>query len=164
MALLTYSPQRISVSVAGLFDIEGFAQGTFVEITKEVTPYQYQSAMDGQTSRTFTYDANFSVKIHLAQTSSSNDILNSLHAVDLVTQLGKVPFLIRDKNGSTMFFSPTAWIENYPDVGFSDQMETRVWTFKCSDCVLTVAGAGEANLLNQLIGLAPGAADLFGVL
>lgn len=162
MALLTYMPTDIVISVAGLFDIGGYAAGTFVEINKDTTPYQTQSSMDGQTSRTFVYDANYTVVVTLAQTSQSNDILNSLHAVDLASQLGKLPFLIRDKNGSTTFFSPTAWIENYPKVGFSNGMETRIWTFKCSDCVLSVGGAGEKDLVNQLLGLLPGVSNFVG--
>lgn len=153
MALLTYAPYQVSISLAGLFDIEGFADGTFIEISKDVAPYQYQRGMDGQSSRTYTYDPTYTITITLAQTSKSNDILNRLHTIDLATQLGKIPLLIRDKNGNTNFFSPTAWIENYPVIAFSGGMETRVWTLKCSEGVLQAGGAGEGNVLDTLLGL-----------
>lgn len=162
MALLTYVPAQIDVTVAGFINIAGFAQGSFVEIRKDISPYQMQSSMDGQTSRTFVYDANYTVVVTLAQSSESNNDLNTLHALDLASQLGKVPLMIRDKSGSTTFFSPSAWIENYPEIVFSGDLESRKWTFKCSDCVLTVGGSGDSNLLNQLAGLLPGAANILG--
>lgn len=162
MALLTYVPSQLDVSLAGFINISGFAQGSFLEIRKDVTPYQYQSAMDGQTSRTFVYDANYTVTLTLAQSSESNNDLNSLHALDLATQLGKVPLMIRDKSGSTTFFSPTAWIENYPELVFSDGMEGRQWTIRCTEGRLTVGGSGDANLFDRLVGQLPGIANLFG--
>lgn len=162
MALLTYDPSQVSVTVAGLFDIEGFVDGTFVEITKEVPPYQYQSGMDGQTSRTITNDTNYSVVLTLAQTSKSNNLLSNLHAVDLATQLGKVPLLIRDKSGSTTFFSPTMWVESSPVLGFSNSMEPRVWTLKCTQGVLRVGGAGDASLIDSLLAGLPTLSNILG--
>lgn len=162
MALLTYVPSQIDVSLAGFINISGFADGSFVEIRKDVTPYQTQAAMDGTTSRTFVFDTNYTITLTLAQSSQSNNDLNSLHALDLATQLGKVPLLIRDKSGSTVLFAPTAWIENYPDLVFSNNMESRQWVIKCTDAVLTVGGAGDSNVFQQLIGLLPNAANLLG--
>lgn len=162
MALLTYVPSQVSVTIAGLFDIEGFADGTFIEIVKEVAPYQAQVGMDGQVSRTFTFDATYTVTLTLAQTSKSNNLLNRLHAIDLATQLGKVPFFLRDKEGSTTFFSPTAWIENQPRVSFSKDMETRIWSLRCTDGVLVVGGSGDTKLLDTALGLLPGVSNLLG--
>lgn len=162
MALLTYVPSQVSISIAGLFDIEGLADGTFVEINKEVAPYQSQVGMDGQVSRTFIYDATYTVTITLAQTSKSNNLLNSLHALDLATQAGKVPLFIRDKEGSTTFFSPNAWVENQPKVSYSKDMETRVWSLRCTEGVLIVGGSGDAGLIDTALGLLPGVSSLLG--
>lgn len=162
MALLTYVPSQVSVTVAGLFDIEGFADGTFIEVTKEIAPYQAQVGMDGQVSRTFVYDATYAVTITLAQTSRSNNLLNRLHAIDLATQSGKVPLFIRDKEGSTTFFSPNAWIENQPKVSFSQEMETRIWNFRCTAGVLSVGGSGDVRAIDQAISLLPGLSSLLG--
>lgn len=162
MAVYTYSPDRVSVSLAGLLDIEGFASGTFVEIEKDAAPYSYQTAMDGEASRTFRKDNTYTVSVTLAQSSPSNNILSALHSVDLATQLGKIPLLIRDRSGTTNFFSPNVWIVTYPKVSFSNDIETRVWTFKCADGVLLVGGNGEQNLVLAALGLAGPVAGFLG--
>ncbi len=162
MALLTYIPAQVDVSLAGFINISGFADGSFIDIKKDISPYQSTRAMDGTTSRTFVFDTNYTVTLTLAQSSPSNNDLNSLHALDLATQMGKVPLLIRDKSGSTLLFSPTAWVENYPDIVFSKNMEARQWVLKCSDAVLTVGGAGDANVFEQLLGLLPNAVNILG--
>lgn len=162
MAVLTYSPDQVVVTLAGFIVVSGFASNQFVEIEKELAPYSYQSAMDGETSRTFKKDGNYSVKLTLAQSSESNNNLNALHAVDLATQLGKVPLLIRDRSGTTNFFSPNAWIENYPVVTFSKDIETRVWSLKCTDGILLVGGNGDQNILTDLLGLSAVASSFLG--
>lgn len=154
MALLTYCPDQVTISLAGLVDVQGYAEGAFVEISKDVSPYSYQSSMDGETGRTFRKDNTYTVRITLAQSSPTNDILSALHSVDVATQLGKVPLLIRDRSGTTNFFSPNAWVENYPVVGFSQNVETRVWTFKCSDGAILVGGNDQQNLAVAALGLA----------
>lgn len=162
MAVLTYNPADISVSLAGLVDISGFVAGTFIQIEKEVAPYTYQTAMDGETSRTFRTDRNYQMTITLAQSSPSNDVLNALHALDVATQLGKIPVLMRDKQGTTTFFSPNAWIENYPTVSYSNGIESRVWVFKCTECTMLVGGSGEGSALTTLLGAAPTIASFIG--
>lgn len=154
MAIYTYSPDRVIVSLAGLLDISGFAKGTFVEIEKDIAPYTFQAAADGEISRTFTKNDNYTVRVTLAQSSESNNILSALHSVDIATQLGKLPLLVRDRSGTTNFFSLNAWIEKYPTVSFSGDLETRVWTFKCSNGALLVGGNGEENLVLAALGLA----------
>lgn len=154
MALLTYTPHDVSVNIAGLYDISGFSDGTFIELSKEVAPYSYSSAMDGETTRTFVNDSNYRVTLTLAQSSPSNNILNALHAVDVATQLGKFPLMIRDRSGTTNFFSPNVWIENVPNVTFGKDMDTRKWVFNCSECTLLVGGS-EKNTVADILGLLP---------
>lgn len=145
MALLTYSPDDVDVLLAGLIPIRGFVDGTFIQVEKEVTPYSYQSAMDGETSRTFKFDQNYKVTITLAHSSPSNSDMNAMHALDIATQLGKLPFMIRDRNGTTSFFSPNAWIENYPTVTYSRGVEARTWVLRCTEGVLTVGGNDNSD-------------------
>ena len=154
MALFTYIPYDVTVNIAGLFDIEGWAEGTFIEIEKEVSPYTYQSSMDGETSRTFVKDDNYKVTITLAQSSPSNNLLNAIHSIDVATQLGKLPLFIKDGSGSTKFFSPNAWIENVPAVTLSESLEPRKWVFKCTQCTMLVGGQ-ESDIVADLLGLLP---------
>lgn len=164
MGILTYDPAQVSVSLAGLYTIEGYANGTFLEISKDTKPYSNQTAMDGEVSRLFLKDDNFTIHLTLAQSSLSNNILSALHSVDLATQLGKFPILIQDKSGTTKFFSTNAWIESYPDASFGNSLDTRQWTIQCSNGVYALGGndLGTTATIASLLALAPDVADILG--
>lgn len=154
--MLTIFPNQVTVTLAGTINISGFVDGTFIELQKEVTPYTYKSSLDGETSRTFRDDRNWKATIFLAQSSPSNDVLSALHGVDIATQLGKVPLFIKDHSGSTVFFSTDAWIENYPTLAMSKNVEARAWVFHCSNCTV-IAGGNDGSGSNKIT-------DVFSIL
>ena len=151
-SLLNYSPSDVSITIAGLYSVTGFAEGTFVKITKDTQQVTTVRAMDGTMSRIKSPDTGWKVEITLAQSSSGNDILSTLWNVDKVTGMGKFPLFIKDGSGSTMFMASTAWIEEIPDITFSRQMETRTWRFGATDVIVNVGGNGESDL-SSLLGL-----------
>jgi hypothetical protein len=166
MAVALYSPKDVFISLAGLHTISGYADGTFVRITKDMKPFSKVRAMDGEMARMYNEDEGFRVEITVAQSSGSNNILSAIYNVDAATQMGKFPLLIKDSKGQTSFFAATAWIEQIPEVTFSNQLETRTWTFGCSGAAITIGGNGDTNLLEDalLVGSAGlGVLKQFGV-
>lgn len=151
MALLTYSPKDITISLAGMHTVGGYVDGTFIRISKDVAPFKTVVAMDGETARLFQEDATYTLEITLAQSSSSNSVLSTLWNIDTATQLGKFPVFVRDGNGQTTFFSALSWIEQAPDVTFSNSIEPRTWRFRCCYAGLTVGGAGDSSLIESAI-------------
>lgn len=151
MAVALYSPQDVFISLAGLHTISGYADGTFVRITKDMKPFSKVRAMDGEMARMYNEDEGFRVEVTIAQSSSSNNILSSIYNVDAATQMGKFPLLIKDTKGQTSFFASTAWIEQIPEVTFSNQLETRTWTFGCSGAAITIGGNGDTSLLEDAL-------------
>lgn len=152
MAMLTYKPTEVIVSLAGLFRVEGFANGTFLEIVKEVKPYHHETAMDGEVARLYTKSDNYQIVLTLAQSSLANNILSALHQVDLATHLGKFPVMIQDKSGTTKFFTTNAWVESLPPATFGNSMEVRKWTLQCSNGVFSLGG-NDNDTLAQLASL-----------
>jgi hypothetical protein len=150
--LLNYSPSDVSITVAGLYSVTGFAEGTFVRISKDTQQATTVRAMDGTMSRIKSPDTGWKVEITLAQSSSGNDILSMLWNIDKVTGMGKFPLFIKDGSGSTMFTAGTAWVEEIPDIVFSNQMETRTWKFAATDVLVNVGGNG-GNDLSSILGL-----------
>lgn len=141
--LLNYSPSDVTVTVAGLYSVTGFAEGTFIRITKDSQQITTLRAMDGSMSRIKSPDTGWKVELTLAQSSSGNDVLSTLWNVDKVTGMGKFPLFIKDGSGSTMFMAASAWIEEVPDIIFSNYMETRTWRFGATDVVVNIGGNGE---------------------
>lgn len=151
-SLLTYSPSDVTITIAGLYSVTGYADGTFVRIIKDTQQITTVRAMDGTMSRVKSPDTGWKVEITLAQSSSGNDILSTLWNVDNVTGMGKFPLFIKDGTGSTMFMAASAWIEDLPEVVFSNQMETRTWRFAATEVVVNIGGNGE-NDLSSILGL-----------
>ena len=158
MAVALYSPKDVFISLAGLHTISGYADGTFVRITKDMKPFSKVRAMDGEMARMYNEDEGFRVEITIAQSSTSNNILSSIYNVDAATQMGKFPLLIKDSKGQTSFFAATAWIEMIPEVTFSNQLETRTWTFGCSGAAITIGGNNNTSSFED--GLLIGSAGL----
>lgn len=151
-SLLNYAPSDVSITIAGIYSVTGFAEGTFVKISKDAQQVTTIRAMDGTMSRIKSPDTGWKVEITLAQSSSGNDILSVLWNVDKVTGMGKFPMLIRDGSGSTMFTAATTWIEELPDIVFSNQLETRTWRFGATDALVNIGGNGDGDL-SSILGL-----------
>lgn len=149
-SLKHYAPNDITITVAGLYTVTGYADGTFVNIKKDTQQVTTMKAMDGTVSRIKSPDTGWKVEITVAQSSTANDVFSIFWNADVVTGLGKFPLFIKDSNGSTMFMAASCWVEAIPDVVFSNQMETRTWTLSCTDVIANIGGAGTDNLLTAL--------------
>ena len=152
MSLLTYSSSEVDVLVLG-FPLEGFSSNQIITITKDETPFQYQKTMNGGISRLLRKDSTFTVNIPLAQTSPSNDILTAIHKADiLLGGIGKFNLIVKDKLGTSLFFSANSWVETIPPLVFTTGIEDRVWQIKCSLADVTIGG-NDQSLVNQLLGI-----------
>lgn len=151
MALSTYSPSDVTITLAGMHAVTGYADGTFVRITKDMKPFSKVRAMDGEMARMYFDDAGYKVELTLMQSSGTNNILSMLYNVDTVTHMGKFPLFIKDGRGQTSFLAATAWIEQIPEVTFGSTLETRTWIFGCSDVVLNIGGNGDTSTLEDTL-------------
>lgn len=140
MSLYHYSPKDVIVTIGGLYQINGYVDGTFINIVKDIKPFETTRAIDGEVARIYRKDTGYRLEITLAQSSPANDLLSAMYNVDIATQIGKFPLFIRDGRGSTTFMSLTTWIEDIPQVSFSNGMETRTWVFGCSQAALNIGG------------------------
>lgn len=153
-SIANYSPSDVTITVAGLYSVTGFAEGTFVRIQKDTKQVTTIRAMDGSVSRIKSPDTGWKIEITLAQSSSANDIFSTLWNVDKVSGFGKFPLFIKDGSGSTMFMAATAWIEEIPDIIFSNQLETRTWKFAATDVLVNIGGNNDdSGDLESTLGL-----------
>lgn len=151
MALSTYSPKDVIVSVAGFHTVQGYADGTFIKVSKDMKPFSTVRAMDGEMSRMYSQDDGYKVELTIMQSSSTNNVLSTLYNVDTATRIGKFPLFIKDSLGQSSFMAGTAWIEQIPDLTFGNQMETRTWVFGCSDAVIMFGGNEEVSQIEDAL-------------
>lgn len=164
--LFTYTPDSVTCLVAGIMDLDGFVDGTFISINKDRQAFQSITTPDGTTARLHNEDNTYTVSITLHSASNSNDFLTKLWLLDEVSERGKFPLLIKDGSGSDLFFSTTTWVEGVPSIVKSNGIDSRTWVLKSAFAVVNVGGNGEeSDIINDLLSIAgsvlPSISDLF---
>jgi len=150
-SLLLYSPSDVTVSIAGLHIATGFADGAFINISKDVEPFEVQRAMDGSVARIYKHDEGFKLDLTLAQSSQTNNILSALYNIDVATKKGKFPVFVTDNRGSTKFFALTAWVDRIPNVSFGKDLDVRTWTLQCTQATITVGGNADQSMIEKAL-------------
>ena len=156
--IFNYLPEEVYVVIAGVLNAEGFAEGSFINITKDEMPYRSRTTADGQVIRIYRNSQTYTVDLTFHIGSISNDFLTKLWQLDEITQKAKFPLLIKDGSGSDLFFSATSWIEGLPSLTKSTGVDTRTWRIKCSSAVINYGNNGEeSGIVQDLINIASGA-------
>jgi hypothetical protein len=156
--LATYIPEEVVCLIGGILPIDGFVDGTFIEITKDLMPFTSVRSTDGVVSRIYHNDQTYTINITLYSGSQSNDVLTKFWQLDEISQKGKFPLFIKDGSGSDLFFSTNTWIETVPALMKSNGFEPRTWVLRSSQAVINIGGnSGESGIIQDLINIASGA-------
>ena len=156
--IFNYIPESVVILVAGFIPLEGYVDGTFVEISKDVLPFTARRTADGTVSRLYNNDQTYTIRITLHSGSGSNDLLTKLWQLDEITQRGKFPLLIKDGSGTDLFHSTTTWIEEVPSIVKSNAVEERTWVLRSSQATINVGGnMNPSSLLNDIRNIATSA-------
>lgn len=165
MDLANYSPEDVNCLAFGI-PLNGFADGTFITISKDKVAYGSTETADGQVARLYTNSQTYTISLTFHRGSTSNDILTKLWQLDELSQVGKFPLFIKDLSGTDLFFSTNTWIEGLPNMVQSTNFDTRTWVLKSSQAVINIGSNQDASgILQDLVNLATGAASIIeGVL
>lgn len=136
----TFSPDDVKVALVGTLNLDGFVNGEFIRITKDEPVYTLRRVASGGVARRKVVSDTYSIVFNLQAGSKSNDLLYKLHRMDVLTETAKFPLLIRDKTGSSYFFSTTCWIESVPDKAYSTDEVSNSWLLRCADGINNVGG------------------------
>lgn len=142
MAVATFDPKSVVITIGGKA-MSGFADGTFLEITADTQQFTKVVGADGFTTRVKSNNYGGVMTLTLAQSSPSNDALSIIFNADRARNLGVVPILIKDLSGSTIIFSGTGWIQQFPDVAFGNEINDRAWTLDLAEIDIFIGGNGE---------------------
>ncbi len=132
----TYSPEDLIITISNSFfshSITGYADGTFVNITRQVPPSTLYTGSDNTNARVVRANKGSTIKITLHQASESNDILSQALIMDESTRDGTWCFniLVKDGTGRSLYFSPQAFIANNPEATFAAEITSREWDIQC---------------------------------
>ena len=141
MAVSTFDPQLVLISVGGA-TISGYADGEFLSIVADNQQFSKVVGADGFTTRVKSNNYNGSLTLTLSQSSPSNDFLSGILNLDRISNLGIVPILIKDLSGTTTLFSAQGWIQQFPDVTYSNEISNRAWIFDLVNIDIFIGGNG----------------------
>lgn len=157
--IYTYSPGSVSITLGGLYALEGLYNGEFVTVTKEVVSADDLVALDGEVGRIMRKDNRYIINISLAQSSPSNNILTFLYNIDKELGIGKFPIYISEGTGTSGFLALEAWVVELPQLAYNTDVTERKWTLKCSSGTLNIGGNGDTlsveNALSSASSLLP---------
>jgi len=160
MELANYCPEDINCLAFGI-PLNGFAEGTFITISKDKVPYGTTETADGMTARLFTNSQTYTIQLTFHRGSTSNDVLTKLWQLDELTQRAKFPLFIKDLSGTDLFFSTNTCIESLPNMVQSSTFDSRTWVLRSSQAVINVGSNQDASgILQDLVNLASGAAQI----
>ena len=131
MAVQTYNPKEVRVTIAGLI-ATGYADGTSVVIERGI-PERYTAHVgaQGEVSRTATTNRTAKLKISLKQTSPFNATLQKIEAT---LNIAKFPVAISNQSDlKYLAGSSEAWIESMPNKELGGEEQMREWVIFMAD-------------------------------
>jgi len=136
----TYDPKQI-IMTFGPIVFSGYAEGTFVTLARSGDAFTKVKGADGGVDRVNNNALDFAVTVTLKQTSLVNDLLSASLNLDLITNLGILPLIVKDLAGTTLFVATSAWIAKDPDLEYGDAQSGREWRFDTGPADLFQGGS-----------------------
>lgn len=146
--LASYSPESISVVIAGdgfSYTVSGYADGTFLQISRLVPHAELYTGADGSNARVVRAVKNCDVTLTLHHASEANDVFSQLLRNDEDTRDGTALFslTIKDLTGRTVASSPVCFIGTSPDISFDTGITERDWVLKSIALDIHEGGNGK---------------------
>lgn len=140
----TYSPDKVIITFNGVI-INGFADGTFIELERNEHVFSEKAGSLGDIVRTKNKNRSGKATITLLAQVPVNDLLQALVIEDEenddplnVDAIG--PFLVKDLSGNTLCESHVAWISHQPKFERAKESGHVVWQFAFANLKISVAG------------------------
>ncbi len=123
-----FDPDLVQFLFAGI-PIEGYAEGTMIDIEYSDEAFKVVRGVDGQLTRSKVLGRFATVTVHLMNSSRSNATFSAIHNLDLLEPggAGISPIMIRDGNGASLFVSDESWVNGFPAGSYGEQASNRDW-------------------------------------
>lgn len=130
-----YSPESMVVILSKgdlTHTITGFADGTFLNISRITPASELYVGADLSTARVKRRNKASTINITLHQFSASNAVLQALQRADEEDDGNKWVFAItiKDLSGTSVWSSNQAFVATNPDASYSTTAETRDWVLQ----------------------------------
>ena len=134
-----YDPKKVVLTIGG-HPVEGYADGTFITVSRNNQMWTLQSGASGETARSKSNDRSGTVEIVLMQTSVSNDVLSTKVKDDELNNSGKFVLGIDDEHGKTVIAGLESWVQQQPSTEFAKELSERTWIIETGDLEMFIGG------------------------
>jgi len=135
----SFDPASVSLVVGGVL-LSGFADDAHITVQRDEDGYTKKVGISGEVARLKNLNRSGRITVRLMASSSSNDELSLLAALDEAQGVGAVPVLCRDRSGRSVFATSFAWVKKYPAAGWTKDVPTWEWTLDTAALFLFVGG------------------------
>lgn len=131
----TYNPKEVLISF-GTHSVSGYAEDSFVTITKHGDGISDVIGCDGEQIRSLDPDDTYDITVVLLQESVSNAWLQNTHDRDRQTGDGMFAITIKDLRGGLVFSCEQAWVVNAAERVQGKTAQNRSWTIRTGEGTL----------------------------
>jgi hypothetical protein len=133
--LKIYDANEVTIIIAGIPIDSGFADGEFLRIEQDSDDFTDVVGTDGEVTRSKTNDRRATVTLILMQSATGNAVLSALNLLDkkVGSGAGVGPFLVRDKQGTSLYSASKCWIAKPPTASFGREAGPREWKVRVAD-------------------------------
>ncbi len=110
-----YSPDQVDV-IFSSFSITGYAEGSFIEVEREVDTFTKKVGSLGDVCRTRSLNKSGKITITLVDSHPINDVLATLISQDEQFGTSFGAFSMKDRTGNTEVRATEAWCMKVPKV------------------------------------------------
>ncbi|ODN41243.1 phage structural protein [Piscirickettsia litoralis] len=133
----TYSAEDVIVIIGGI-SVSGFADGSAVKIKRNTPTFKSKVGMKGDVTRVKSSDRTGLLTLTLKQSSNINQAFSALALADEATGDGVFPILVKSPNNFTIAVAEHAYIQEWPEIDFSDDESNIEWQIAVADLTLNV--------------------------
>ena len=132
MAHNVWSPKDVNIAWDVLGAITGFADDTFVVLSRNEDMTEEVVGADGKLATTRNADRTGTITVTLMQTAESNTLLSVLaHAQEKATKFLTGAITITDPSGSVLAVGTGAYLKAMPEVTLGSGQNAKEWMFYC---------------------------------
>lgn len=137
--MTVWDSNEVSVIIAGI-PVEsgrGEADGVFLSIERDADVFGDTTSTDGDVVRFKTNDHRATATLSLMNTSATNAVLSALYQLDRNTSngAGVGPFLVEDRNGTTLHTGAKCWIAKTPKVDLGGKPYLCEWKIRIANLI-----------------------------
>lgn len=157
MTVTTYDPSAVYLSMG-----ESILVGwNSIAINRDSFPILTVKGIRGKHTRTLSYDTSATVRISLPSGSEWNSIFSALLTADLKNGTSRCELMLKDTGGTSLFKSSEAFVTNYADVIFDNNLSERLWIIQCLSTDVYNVGNTTTPAGSLLDSISSGISNLF---